>query len=327
MPTTDSNISTVYQQKLIIADLITRLSGNYFAAQIFNSQMALDPRKGMASRFGTSYTFEKEASTTYRKLTKGGTIQYDTNPLITSLTLDVDTFSYIGLKTDEFDYAAYNGVYMATNYLNARARDLAVNLEKDILFNILGNADIPATNSISLAGYTNSKLTRLTINDAVTKLKGHGLTGGGRIFTVLDTTRAGELRADLANFNDAGNAANTQLLNSGIAQRIFGSDVFEILGGGSFDRFPAATTSDGVSGTGDIVGFLISEEAYKITGIQLEQNEPNVTINVVNDPNMPLGLRRVQGYDMDTMTKKDVLGCWWGDLLVRPELVIPITLS
>ena len=324
MPSVSSNISSTYNEKLIMAEILERLSGDYFAAQIFGSNMALDPRKGMASRFGDTYTFEKEASTTYRKLTKGGQLQYDENPVIDKLQLTVDTFSYIGLKTDEFDYAAYNGTYMNTNYAMARARDLAVNMEKDIVTNILSDTDIPVANTISLSAYSGSTMNNDTINDGFTKLRNNGHTAGSRVFCVVDTVREGQLRANLSVFDQKGNVADRQLLQSRLID-IYGVEIYATLGSGTFDRFPTATTSDGVSGTGEIVGFMISEDAYKITGIQLEETEPGVVVTVVNNPNVPLGLRRVQGYDMDYMLKKDVLGTWWGDLVVRPELVIPIT--
>lgn len=306
-----------------MAEILERLSGDYFGAQIFNSNMALEPRKGMASRFGNVYTFEKEATTTYRKLTKGGQLSYDENPQITNLQLIVDTFSYIGLKTDEFDYAAFNGTYMDSNYAMARARDLAVNMEKDIVTNILSDSTIPVSNTISLSSYTGGKMNNETINDGLTRLRNNGHTAGSRVFAVVDTVREGQLRANLSVFDQKGMVSNRQFMQSRLID-IYGIEIYATLGSGTFDRFPTSTTSDGVSGTGEIVGFMISEDAYKITGIQLEENEPGVIVTTVNNPNIPLGLRRVQGYDMDHMMKKDVLGVWWGDLVVRPELVVPI---
>jgi len=325
MPSISNNIADTYSQKLIMAEILERLSGDYFAAQIFNSNMALDPRKGMATRLGTTYTFEKEATTTYRKLSKGGELQYDENPQIDKLQLEVDTFSYIGLKTDEFDLAAWNGLYMSTNYINARARDLAVNMEKDIVTNIMADTDIPEGNTISLASYADGKMSNLTINDGLTKLRNNGHTSGSRVFTVIDTEREGQLRANFSVYDQKGQVSDRQFLTSRVID-IYGTEVYATLGQGAFDRFPTNTTSDGVSGTGQIVGFMISEDAYKITGIQLPESQPGVTVTTVQNPNIPLGLRRVQGYDMDFMTAKDVLGLWWGDLVVRPELVVPIVI-
>lgn len=323
MPSLSASINDTYKEKLIVLGILERMSGDNFAGEIFRSNMALDPRKGMTNRLGNTFTFEKEATTTYRKLTKGGTVEYDTNPTIDKLQLEVDTFSYIGLKTDEFDYAAFNGQYMSTNYMMARARDMTVNMEKDIVSNILSDTNIPLSNTISLSQYTAGKMTNDTINDGLTVLRNNGHTAGSRVFCVIDTVREGQLRSHLSVYDQKGSLAERQLLQSRLID-LYGVEIFATLGSGTFDRFPTSSTSDGVSGTGEIVGFMISEDAYKITGIQLESNEPGVIVTIGNNPDIPLGLRRVQGYDMNTMTKQDVLGCWWGDKVIRPELVVPI---
>jgi hypothetical protein len=325
MPSVNNNINDTYKKKMLVAEILERLSGDYFASQIFNSQMALDPRKGMASQFGNVYTFEKEASTTYRKLTAGGSLNYDDTPQITNVDLTVDTFSYVGLQHNEFDRAAFNDTYIS-NYAQARARDLAVNMEKDIISNILATSTIPVANTLNLANYTDGKLNQDTMNDALTVLRDNGHTGGSRVFAVLDTQREGNLRGALSVYDKTGSVADRQLLTSRIID-IYGIETYGVLGSGTFDRMPTNTTSDGVSGTGDIVGFVISEMAYKINGIQLPDRQPGVDITTVNNPNIPLGLRRVVGYDMDTMTNKDVLGLWWGDLVVYPELIVPIVAS
>lgn len=323
MSSVNSNINTTYKEKLLVAEILERMSGDYFAARIFRSQMALDARKGMARQFGNVYTFEKEASTTYRKLTKGQSVQYDDTPQITNVQLTVNTFSYIGLQHDEFDQAAFNLTYMG-NYAQARSRDLAVNFEKDVVTNILSNSLIPASNTLSLSSYNNT-LNQDVMNDALTILRNNGHTSGSQVFGVIDTVREGQLRKSISVYNATGAVASDQLLKSSITN-LYGIETYGVLGSGTFDRTPASSTSDGVSGTNTIVGFIISEEAYKINAIQLPDNQPGVNIVSVNDPNIPLGLRRVTGYDMDQMITKDVLGLWWGDLLVRPELVVPIVL-
>ncbi len=322
MSTVSNNLDIYQARKVLASEILARLSGDYFASAIFRSGVALDPRKGLSEQFGDKIYFEVEAATTARTLSKGGTLQYDDTPQVTTKTLAISNFTYVGLKHDEFDRAALKDAYI-DNYAQARARDLAVKLEQDIIKNILKDTNIPASNTITLSNFSN-KLTQDVLNEALTILRNNGHTSGSRVFAVIDTTREGQLRGSLSVYDKTGEIANRQFLASSIIN-IYGIETYGVLGSGSFNRIPTNTTSDGVSGTAPIVGFVISEEAYRIAALPLPETQPGVEITTVIDPNIPLGLRRVLGYDMDKMQNKDVLGVWWGDLVVKPELVVPIT--
>jgi hypothetical protein len=319
----DTNISATYQDKLITAQIIERLSGNYFASQIFTDSLVLSAQKGMGTRFGETITIEKEANTTYRTFTKGGTRNYDDTPEITKKQLTYDQSREVNVKYNDYDIALYNEAFLS-NYLQSTATTFAVGMEKDICTRILVDTNIPAGNTISLASF-GGEFGYDVVNRAIELLELNGMTSGRRVRAIIDPTRAKQYRESLTNYNVVGDATNRQFLDTRLVSS-YGVDLFTTLSSGTFGRMPTATTSDGVSGTGTIVGFFIAESTYMINGVNLPTNLEGVTAVTAVNPNVPLPLRFIRGYDQDTKERKWGYDVLWGDVNLYPELVIPITL-
>jgi hypothetical protein len=319
----NTNISATYQDKLIAAQIIERLSGNYFASQIFNDSLVLSAQKGMGTRFGETITIEKEVDTTYRTFVKGGTRQYDDTPNITKKQLTYDQSREVNVKYDDYDIALYNEAFLA-NYLQSTARTFAVGMETDICTRILADTNIPAGNTISLASF-GGDFGYDVVNRAIELLENNGMTSGRRVRAVIDPTRAKQYRDSLTNYNVVGDATNRQFLDTRLVSS-YGVDLYTTLNSGTFKRLPTATTSDGVSGTGAIVGFFIAENTYMINGVNLPTDLEGVTATTAINPNVPLPLRFIRGYDQDKKERKWGYDVLWGDVNLYPELVIPITL-
>lgn len=317
------NISATYQDKLIAAQILERLSGNYFASQIFTDSLTLSAQKGKGTRFGETITIEKEAETTYRTFTKGGTRQYDDTPNITKKQLTYDQSREVNVKYDDYDIALYNEVFLA-NYLQSTVRTIAVGMEQDICTRILADTDIPVTNTISLSSF-GGEFSFEVVNAAIEKLENQGMTSGRRVRGVVDPTRAKQYRDSLTNYNIVGDATNRQFLDTRLVSS-YGVDLYTVLNAGTFKRLPTATTSDGVSGTAEIVGFFIAEKTYMINGVDLPTDLEGVTAIIVTNPNIPFSLRFIRGYDQDRKERKWGYDILWGDVNLYPELVIPVTL-
>lgn len=330
MSTLNSNISTTYQQKILMRNIIERLSGNSLPGAMLSSNMAIDPRKGAGTMIGDTLTFEAETTgISARSFTKGGNVTFDDTPAISNKQLTVDNFIYTAIKTDEFDANAYDLSY-AGNYEIARARELLVKFEQDVITDVLANTNIPTANTISITEYGdgsgNANFT--TVNQAVTVLRGNGHTAGSRIFVAVDTNVEGELRLDprISQANVGGAGGENTLRTGYLSSPVLGAEIHGLLGGGSFDRFPTATTSDGVSGSDEIVGFAISEDAYKLTAINLNQTQVSGAVKMAESVNnIPFTLARYKDFNISSMTHEDLLGFWWGDLVLQPNLIVPIT--
>lgn len=318
-----SGVSATYQDKLIAAQIIERLSGNYFAGQIFRDSLVLSAKKGMGTRFGETITIEKEVDTTYRTFTKGGTRQYDNTPSITKKQLTFDQSREVNVKYDDYDIALYNEAFL-DNYLASTARTFAVGMETDICTRILADTNIPAGNTISLASF-GGNFGYGVVNRAIELLENQGMTSGRKVRCVIDPTRAKQYRDSLTNYNVVGDATNKQFLDTSLVSS-YGVDLYTTLNSGTFKRLPTATTSDGVSGTGTIVGFFIAESTYMINGVNLATDLEGVTATTAINPNVPLPLRFIRGYDQDTKERKWGYDVLWGDVNLYPELVVPITL-
>jgi hypothetical protein len=323
MSYTNPNISTTYQDKLIAAQIIERLSGNYFASQIFTDSLTLSATKGMGTRFGETITIEKEVDTTYRTFVKGNTRQYDATPNITKKQLTYDQSREVNVKYDDYDIALYNEAFL-DNYLQSTARTFAVGMETDICTRILADTDIPVGNTISLSNF-GGEFGYEVVNAAIEKLENNGMTSGRRVRAVIDPTRARQYRDSLTSYNVVGDAANRQFLDTRLVSS-YGVELFTALNSGAFKRLPNASTSDGVSGTANIVGFFIAENTYMINGVNLPTDLEGVTAVTAVNPNVPLPLRFIRGYDQDTKERKWGYDVLWGDVNLYPELVVPIVL-
>jgi len=284
----------------------------------------LNAKKGMGTRFGDTIVIEKEANTTYRTFTKGGTRQYDETPEITRKTLTYDQSREVNVSYDDYDRAIYNDAF-AGNYLQSTARTFAVGMEKDFVTSILSDTDIPEDNTIRLADHGGS-FGYGVVNRAIEILEQNGMESGRQVRCVIDPTRAKQYRDSLTNYNVVGESTNRQLLDTRLVSS-YGVEMYSVLNSGTFARFPTATTSDGVSGTGTIVGFFIASDTYMINGLTLPEDLEGVTAATVRNPNIPLDLRFIRGYDMDKKERKWGYDVCWGDVNLYTELVVPIVVS
>lgn len=320
----NNNIKDTYEDgKLLASEIIDRLSGNYFGARIFTDSLTLNAQKGMGQRFGEQIVIEKEVDTTYRTFTKGGTRQFDETPQILKKILTYDQSREVNINYDDYDKALYNDAFR-DNYVRSASRTFAVGMEQDMVLRILNDSDIPVNNTISLSAFAD-KFSYDVVNEGIVKLGENGMTAGTRVRCVVDNRRAGQYRDSLVNFNVTGTQNNNQLISSVMVDS-FGVEMFEVLNSGSFKRLPTQTTLAGVSGGSQIVGFMIAENTYQVNGVDLPTGMPGVNSFSVQNPNIPLSLRYVEGYDFDSKTNKFGWDILWGDVNLYPELVIPITL-